>query len=150
MSRIGVDPDQPPGPPPGHARAALVVGLGGAIGGLARAGVAEVLPHAPGSWAWSTFVANATGGFALAALVVVLSARAPAGHYPRLLLGTGVLGGYTTFSTFSVDAVELLRAGREPMAAAYVLVSVVVLLVATVLGLWLGRAVVGGRLRGAG
>lgn len=124
--------------------------LGGAVGGLARAGIAAALPHAPGTWAWSTFLVNATGCLALAALVVVLTARSPAAHYPRLLLGTGLLGGYTTFSTFSVDAVELLRVGREPMAAAYVLVSVLVLLVATVVGQWLARAALVRHLRGAG
>jgi CrcB protein len=120
-----------------------VVGLGGAVGGLARLGVAEVLPHAPGTWAWSTFVANASGCAALAGLVVVLAIRFPASHFPRLLLGTGVLGGYTTFSTFSVDVVEMLRAGRGAMAGAYIGVSVVSMLLATVVGLLLARAVLG-------
>jgi CrcB protein len=144
VSSYGTEPDPPPAPPP-RLLAAVVVGVGGAIGALARAGVAEALPHPPGTWAWSTFVANATGCLALAGLTVLLAARFPADRYRRLLLGTGVLGGYTTFSTFSVDAVELLRTEREGMAAAYVLVSVLVLLVATVVGLWLARAAVARR-----
>lgn len=136
-------PEQDVAVRPGHPLAALVVGLGGAVGGLARLGVAEVLPHAPGTWAWSTFVANASGCAALAALVVVLGTRLPASHFARLLLGTGVLGGYTTFSTFSVDAVEMLRAGRGAMAGAYIGVSVVSMLLATVVGMLLARAVLG-------
>lgn len=137
-----LDPDLPRRPPR-HARAAAAVGLGGAVGGLARLGVAEALPHAPGTWAWSTFVANATGCAALAALVVVLTARFPDSHYPRLLLGTGVLGGYTTFSTLTVDAVDLLRAERAAMAGAYVGVSVVVMILATLAGLQLARVALG-------
>ncbi len=144
MSSYGTDPDLSPAPP-SRMLAAVVVAVGGAVGALARAGVAEALPHPPGTWAWSTFVANATGCLALAGLTVLLATRFPASRYCRLLLGTGVLGGYTTFSTFSVDAVQLLRAGREGMAAAYVVVSVLVLLAATVAGLWLARAAVARR-----
>lgn len=140
----GPNPDHDPGPR-STSRAAVLVGLGGAVGGLARLGVASVLPHAPGTWAWSTLVANASGCAALAALAVLLAARFPASPDLRLLLGTGVLGGYTTFSTFTVDAVDLLRAGREPMAGAYIGVSVAVMLLATVLGLTLARAALGGR-----
>ncbi len=140
----GPDPEHDLGPPR-TPRAAVLVGLGGAVGGLARLGVASVLPHAPGTWAWSTLVANASGCFALAALAALLAARFPTSHDLRLLLGTGVLGGYTTFSTFTVDVLDLLRAGREPMAGAYIGVSVASMLLATVVGLRLARAALGGR-----
>ena len=119
---------------PAPLRAAAVVAVGGALGALARAGVGELLPAEPGTWAWSTLVVNTTGGFALGALLALLAVRVPRTPYPRLLLGTGVLGGYTTFSTFSVDVVGLLDAGRPTAAAAYALCSVVVLLAATVAG----------------
>ncbi len=109
----------------------LAVGIGGAAGSLARAAVAVGLPHEAGTWAWSTFVVNATGCFVLAALLVVLPPRRP---YARLLIGTGVLGGYTTFSAFSVDVVQLLDRGRTVMAGAYVVASVVVMLAAALAG----------------
>lgn len=114
-----------------HGPAALVVGVGGAVGSLARAGVGTALGHEPGHWAWETLVVNASGCFALAVLLVVLS---PARLYARLLLGTGVLGGYTTFSAFSVDAVGLLESGRASAAGAYVLASVTVMLGAALAG----------------
>lgn len=137
----GVDPELAPGPAT-RPRAALVVGIGGMVGALARVGVAEALPHATGTWAWSTLLTNVTGCAVLAALVVVLAARFPADRYLRLALGTGVLGGYTTFSAFSLDAVELLRDGRAGMAVVYAVASLLSVLGATVAGLLLGRAAV--------
>ena len=133
--------DAPPQPPP--LRAAAVVAVGGVVGALARAGVAELLPPEPGTWAWSTLVVNTTGGFALGLLLAVLAVRSPRSPYPRLLLGTGVLGGYTTFSTFSVDVVGLLDAGRAGAAAAYAVCSVAVLLGAAVAGRHVGSTTVG-------
>lgn len=116
--------------------AALVVGVGGAAGSLARAGVAAALGHETGEWGWATLVVNATGCFALGVLLVVLT---PARPYARLALGTGLLGGYTTFSAFSVDAVGLVEDGRAAAAGAYVLASVVVMLGAALAGRRLAR-----------
>lgn len=107
----------------------LLVAVGGVAGALARAAVGALLPHEPGDWAWSTLLVNAVG----AALLTALLARRPQ-ERQRLLLGTGALGGFTTFSGFAVDAVLLLDAGRGGLAAAYVLVSVVTLLGAGALG----------------
>ena len=109
----------------------IAVGAGGAVGSLARAGIAAGIPHEPGTWAWSTFIVNATGCFALAALLVCLPTH---WSYARLLLGTGVLGGYTTFSALSIDAVTLLDRGRPATAGAYVVLSVAVVLVAALAG----------------
>jgi CrcB protein len=119
----------PAGPHPGLAL--LAVGIGGVIGSLARAALTVALPHDPGTWAWSTSVVNATGCFALAALLAVLPPHRP---YARLLVGTGVLGSYTTFSAFSVDAVQLLDRGRAATAGAYAVLSVVVMLAAALAG----------------
>ncbi|MGH8971191.1 MAG: fluoride efflux transporter FluC [Actinomycetes bacterium] len=137
-----LDPDLDPEvtPPPSHVVAALAVACGGLVGALARAGLAELWPHEAGEWAWSTFVTNLTGCAALAALLVVLAVRRPTSRYARPLLGTGVLGGYTTFSTFAVDAVWLVRAERPVLAAAYVGASVAGMLVAGLVGLLAGRA----------
>lgn len=108
--------------------AVLLVAAGGIVGALARAGAGALLPHEPGTWAWSTVLVNAVG----AALLCALLARDPSPtgrtQRTRLLVGTGALGGFTTFSGFVVDAVLLLDAGRAAVAAAYVLVSVVTLL----------------------
>ncbi len=109
-----------------------LVAAGGAVGGLLRAGARELLPSAPGTWPWSTLLVNGVGAFALAALLGVL-ARAPSERV-RLLLGTGLLGAFTTFSGLVVEAVLLLDAGRPGAAAAYVVVSVAVLLACAVLG----------------
>lgn len=128
---------------PSQLRAVAAVALGGVAGALARAGVTELLPPEPGTWAWSTLVVNTTGGFALGLLLAVLAVRSPHSPYPRLLLGTGLLGGYTTFSTFSVDVVGLLDAGRAGTAAAYALCSVALLLAATVAGRRVGWSAVG-------
>jgi CrcB protein len=122
-------------------RTYLVVALGGVLGALGRWGVSLGLTHAPGSWPWATVTVNLTGCLAIGVLLAVLLARAPGHPWLRPFLATGVLGGYTTFSTFAVDAVQLVEAGRAATAAAYVLVSVLGGLVAVVVGLTAGRRV---------
>ena len=112
----------------------LLVAVGGAVGALARAGVGVALPHEPGRWGWATLLVNAIG----AALLMALLARRP-GDRVRLALGTGALGGFTTFSGFAVDTVLLADAGHAAQAAAYVLVSVVTLIGAGLLGARVGR-----------
>jgi len=119
----------------------VVVAVGGALGALARYGVQLGLPHSPGAWPWATVAVNLTGCLLIGLLLAVLLARAPDHPWLRPFLATGVLGGYTTFSTFSVDAVQLVEAGRWPLAVAYVLVSVLGGLAAVVLGLGVGRRV---------
>ena len=119
----------------------VVVAVGGALGALARYGVQLGLPHSPGAWPWATVAVNLTGCLLIGLLIAVLLARAPDHPWLRPFLATGVLGGYTTFSTFSVDAVQLVEAGRWPLAVAYLLVSVVGGLAAVVLGLGVGRRV---------
>lgn len=118
-----------------------MVALGGVLGALARWSVSSGLPHPPGSWPWATVTVNLTGCLAIGVLVAVLLARFPDHPWLRPFLATGVLGGYTTFSTFAVDAVQLVEAGRWPVAVAYVLVSVLGGLAAVVVGLTAGRAV---------
>lgn len=112
----------------------LLVALGGVVGALLRVAVGEVLPHEPGSWAWSTVAVNAGGAFALCLLLPLV--RTPA---TRLALATGLLASFTTFSGFALDAVLIADEGRPAVAAAYVLVSVVTLLAAGLLGLLAGR-----------
>ena len=105
---------------------------GGALGGLLRAAVGGLLPHQQGTWGWSTLLVNAAGAFALAALLAGLASRPS--ERARLLLGTGLLGAFTTFSGFVVDAVLLADAGRPAVAVAYVVVSIAALVAAALLG----------------
>jgi fluoride exporter len=110
----------------------LCIALGGALGGLARWGLAEALPHDPDALPWATVLANVSGCFAIGALFVVLADRRPGSHLLRPLLGTGLLGGYTTFSTYALDTRDLLAAGRPFLAAAYLVGTLVVSLLALV------------------
>jgi CrcB protein len=119
-----------------------VVAAGGVIGALGRYALAEALPHDPDEWPWATLLTNLSGAFLLAVLLVVLSRRFPTERYVRPLFGTGVLGGYTTFSTLSVDVVELIDRGQGWLALGYVVVSVAGLVAACFAGLYLARRLV--------
>jgi CrcB protein len=92
---------------PGLLRILGVVALGGVIGSLARYGLAEAVPRGAAGFPWATFVTNVLGCFAIGVLLARLTPR----HHPLLrpFLGTGVLGGFTTFSTFAVDTEKLLH-----------------------------------------
>ena len=116
-------------------RPVLLVALGGVVGSLARAAVGALLPHEPGSWGWAVLLVNLLGAALLCALLAQLPSREV-----RLLVGTGLLGGFTTFSGFTVDAVLLVEAGRPLAALAYVLVGVGTLLAGGLTGHRLGRA----------
>lgn len=139
-----VDPDVEV-PPPSHLHASVlaVVAMGGALGALARWAVAEALPHDPGRFPWSTFSVNVAGCLLIGALMVVVVERWSHRPLARPFLGTGVLGGFTTFSTYAVDTRGLLAAGQTALAAAYLLGTLVVGLLAVVVGLRLTERVVG-------
>ena len=120
----------------------LWVALGGAAGSTARFAIA-LWAGARWGWTfpWGTFAVNVTGSLAIGLVMTLLLARGADPAY-RLLLVTGFLGGYTTFSAFSFEALTLLEARRWDAAAFYVIGSVVLGLVATGLGLVLGRLLV--------
>jgi fluoride exporter len=113
-------------------RVAGVVAIGGVVGALGRAGIARLWSHSPTGWPWATFVTNVSGCVLIAVLLVVQAERLPHRPYLRPLLGTGVLGGYTTFSTYALDTRDLLAAGRPALAAAYLFGTVLVGLLAVV------------------
>ena len=112
------------------------VALGGALGASARYGVNLGAARMFGpAFPWATLAVNVAGSFLMGLLAASLgreSAWAP-------LLLTGVLGGFTTFSAFSLDAVALWQKGQGGMAALYVAASVILSLAALVAGLALGR-----------
>ncbi len=98
----------------------LAVAAGGAVGALARSGLAEALPRGAAGWPWGTLLANVAGTLLLA----LLARRAVAGR-ARLALGPGLCGALTTFSTLQVELVALAREGAVATAAAYAAVSLV-------------------------
>jgi CrcB protein len=125
----------------------LVIAAGGALGSAARYGVAEALPHEPVQLPWSTALVNAVGGFLLGALMVfVLDVWAPR-RYVRPFIGVGVLGGFTTFSTYMVDTVLLVDRGHPATALLYLLGSLLAGLAAVWAGLVAARAAVAARRR---
>jgi len=116
-----------------------LVFLGGGLGAALRLGVNRLALTLLGpAFPWGTLAVNVAGSFALG-LLVGLFAAPETGQPMRLFLATGVLGGFTTFSAFSLDALTLYQRGEPALAAAYVLGSVVVSLAAIAAGLVLGR-----------
>ena len=101
----------------------VLAAIGGALGALARWGVAEALPARDGGWPWATLLVNLTGCLLMGVLLGTLAAREPEPAWARPFLGVGVLGGYTTYSAFAVDVVGLADAGAVAGAAGYVLAS---------------------------
>jgi len=120
-----------------------VVAVGGMIGASARYGLARALPVRPGELPWATLWTNLTGSFLLGLVLAVLALRLPDQPYARRFLAGGVLGAFTTMSTFQVETALLLRDGRPATAAGYVAASVTGGLLLAAAGLAVGRRVVG-------
>jgi len=120
-----------------------VVALGGGLGALARYGLAQALPTPPGGFPWSTFVTNVLGCFLIGVLMVLITEVWSAHRLLRPFLGTGVLGGFTTFSTYAVEIRGLLRPGEVPLAFAYLAGTLAAALLAVILAVWLTRKLTG-------
>jgi CrcB protein len=121
------------------------VAAGGVLGSLGRYAVGLALPHVPGAFAWSTFLVNVTGSLAMGVLVVWVLSMARPHPWLRPFLGVGVLGGWTTFSSYALDIHAMVHAGHGLVAAAYLVGSLVVGLVAVGLGITLGERLFGRR-----
>ena len=119
----------------------LWIGLGGALGAILRhfmnIGIARV---AGSDFPWHTMVINITGSFVMGLLISLMAQRWNVSNEVRAFLTTGILGGYTTFSAFSLDFALLVERKSYALAGAYALGSVVVSIVAIFIGLALGRA----------
>jgi CrcB protein len=111
-----------------------VVSAGGAIGALARYGLGVAFPHAKGAFPWATFGVNVSGCLLIGVLMVLITEVWPARKLVRPFVGTGVLGGYTTFSTYIVDIQQLLAAGRPTAAFGYLVTTAVSALAAVYVG----------------
>jgi CrcB protein len=112
------------------------IALGGALGALARFGTQAAFGP---DWPFGTLLVNGLGSFLMGVLVVWLAEKGLMRVAPFLMVG--VLGAYTTFSTFSLDALMLWERGLPGQAAAYVGLSVSVSLAAVAAGVWIARGV---------
>jgi CrcB protein len=120
---------------------ALWVFAGGVLGGLARYGLTEAWPTPTGHFPWSTFAVNTSGAFVLAVLLAVLSGRRRGDAVLRLLLGTGVVGAYTTFSSVMTVTDELVAHGKAAVGAVYLAGSLLAAGPAVAAGLLAGRRI---------
>jgi fluoride exporter len=98
--------------------------VGGFIGAVARAELAQALPARTGEWPWATFSVNIVGALALGYFTTRLQERLPLSAYRRPLLGTGFCGGLTTFSTMQVELLNMLDTGQIVLALTYAVVSI--------------------------
>jgi len=123
-------------------RAVAAVALGAALGGVLRfAAVQAVVARFGGTQAFlATAFINITGSFAIGVVLELAGERGAIGPLGRLFLATGVLGGYTTFSTFSYEAFALAAQGRLAVASAYVCGSVVLSIAGAIGGIAIARA----------
>jgi fluoride exporter len=125
----------------GQGRALGVIAAGGAVGALARYGVGLLLPHGAGTFPLGTFLVNVVGCLLIGVLVVVVTEWTQAHPLVRPFLVTGILGGFTTFSTYAVDSERLLADGRVGTAVAYLVGTLAAAVVATWAGIRSARAV---------
>lgn len=126
-------------PHPRRSRRAQVVivvalGLGGVAGALSRYAVSRALPTGTAQFPWATFLINLSGSLVLGFLLILLLEQFPRGRLARPVISTGFIGAYTTFSTFTVEAVLLVRADHTVTAVLYVLTSTL----AGLLAVWMG------------
>ena len=119
------------------------ISVGGGLGATARFGVAQWWPVRPGEFPWSTLAVNVVGCFAIGVLMVTVTELWAAPKLVRPFLGIGVLGGFTTFSTFALELRRLIDAGAAATAVAYLGLSMLAGLGAVVVAMGATRRVAG-------
>lgn len=119
----------------------LLVAIGGAFGSVCRYLTGLLMTRLLGTaFPWGTITVNIVGSFAIGLLTELVARRFNASMEMRLLLVVGILGGFTTFSSFSLDTVALIEKGAVATAVIYVFASVAISLAATFAGFAVGRA----------
>jgi CrcB protein len=119
-----------------HGGVLAVIALGGGLGALARYGISLWLPTTPGHFPWGTLLINVLGCFLIGVLMVRWGQR----PLLRPFLGVGILGGFTTFSTYAVETRALLTPGGVPIAMAYLFGTLAAAMLAVLAGVALMRA----------
>ena len=117
------------------------VSAGGALGSLARYGLSQAWPARPGQFPWATFTINVSGCLLIGALTVLITEVWQAPPLARPFLGVGVLGGFTTFSSYAVEGQRLVATGAAWTALLYLGGTLVMALGATYAGMAGARAV---------
>lgn len=118
----------------------LLVAIGGALGSMARYGAASAVNRVvQSSFPWGTLAVNIAGSFLIGLVMVLLMKAGEWRESSRLLLVTGVLGGFTTFSSFSWETWKLIEDGRLVMAMTNIIASAGICLVATAAGAMLAK-----------
>lgn len=120
-----------------------VVAIGGALGAAARYGVNQAVPTAEGGFPWATFWINISGSLVLGLFLVLVLERLGPTRYLGPFFGSGFVGAFTTFSTFSVETDLLIKDGHAMTAVAYVASTLVVGLSCAWLGIIIGRRLSG-------
>ncbi|MFG2884616.1 fluoride efflux transporter CrcB [Streptomyces sp. NPDC048297] len=117
-----------------NARVLAVIAVGGATGACARYTAALIWPTGQADFPWTTLCVNASGCLIIGAFMVAITEVRTVNPLVRPFFGTGVLGGFTTFSTYCADIERLVRADRAGIALVYLVATVVVALVAVTIG----------------
>jgi CrcB protein len=110
---------------PHDYRELAAVFVGGALGTVARTGLSLLVTADPGRWPWPTFTVNIVGAFLVGYFTTRLLERLPLSSYRRPLLGTGLCGGLTTFSTMQVETLKMVEYHHYGLAAGYTCASIV-------------------------
>ncbi|MFJ4408401.1 fluoride efflux transporter CrcB [Streptomyces sp. NPDC088910] len=140
------DPAQREASREGQAPVVAVVAVGGAVGACARYGAALLWPTASGTFPWTTLIVNVVGCAVIGVLMVLITDVWNTHRLVRPFFGTGVLGGFTTFSTYATDIRALIDGGQARTALAYLALTLLAALAAVWLAAAVTRHVVLGRL----
>nr|WP_240956318.1 fluoride efflux transporter CrcB [Micromonospora sp. HNM0581] len=119
------------------------IAVGGMIGAVARYGLSAALPHPPHGFPWTTFAVNVSGCLLIGVLMVLITEMWTVHRMVRPFLGVGVLGGYTTFSTYAVEVQQAVASGAARTGLLYLAGTLVAALAAARLGMTVTRMTTG-------
>jgi CrcB protein len=125
------------------------IAVGGSLGALARYGLGSAFPHRPGEFPWAVFWVNVSGCLLIGVLMVLVTETLQAHRLVRPFLGVGVLGGFTTFSTYVVDVQQMVGHGAPLAGPAYLAGTLAAALAAVYAGVRVTRLLTGPRRREA-